>query len=103
MANFQIDLVNDHVDDSTILEIFADGVRLVSCSDGVLKVELTVTRPHMTKPLPAPPKMRTHTVARLAITTGAGAMIAQHINTNLEHQSAMKAGGSAPAQQQPKH
>jgi len=101
--NIEIDLVTDHVDDPTVREIFADGVRVVSCGDGILRLELTIARPHLVKPLPAAPKMRTHTVARLALTQAAGQLVMQHIKANLDQQGALKAMTPVDPAPQPKH
>jgi hypothetical protein len=103
MENLEIDLVTDHVDDPTVREIFADGVRLVSCTDGILQLELTVRRPHFVKLPPAPPKIRTHTVCRLTLTGMVGAQLAQHITTNLQQQGVLKAMTPVTPASQPKH
>jgi hypothetical protein len=105
MNKFEIDLVKDHVDDPTVREIFADSVRMVSCTDGVMNLELTVRRPHLVQSLPAAPKMRTHTVARLALTVPAGTLLMQQLKTNLEQQSALQQmiPPAAPVAPPPKH
>jgi hypothetical protein len=97
----EVDTVPDHVDDPTVREIFADGVRLVSCKDGVLNLELTVQRPYMVEV--RTPKMRTHTVGRLALTMAAGALVMEHIKGNLEQQAALRSNPSAPMTPTPKH
>jgi hypothetical protein len=104
MNKFEIDLVQDHVDDPAVREIFADGVRMVSCGDGVMNLELTVRRPHLVKLPPAQPKIRTHTVARITLTMPAGMILMQNIKTNLEQQGVMQQlAPDAPGAPQPKH
>jgi hypothetical protein len=100
---FEIDPITDHVDDPTIREIFADGVRVVSCIDGILQLELTVRRPHLVGAPPLPPKLRTHTVGRLAVTTAVGAQIAKNIQANLDQQGVLKAMTPVTPASQPKH
>lgn len=100
--NFDIDLVKDHVDDPTVREIFADGVRVVSCTDGVMTVELTARRPYLVSP--TAPKMRTHTVARLALTVQAGTQVMEQIRANLEQMVALQLKQvPAPVGPTPKH
>lgn len=103
MNKFEIDLVKDHVDDPTVREIFADGVRLVSCTDGAMILELTVRRPHLVQALPAVPKMRTHTVARIALTVPAGTQVMEQIRANLEQLAALRTSPPTPPAQAPRH
>jgi hypothetical protein len=103
MNKLEIDLVQDHVDDTTVREIFADGVRMVSCMDGAVSVELTARRPHLVKLPPAAPKMRTHTVARFALTVPAAAQLLQNLKANLEQQGLVMQGQPGDQAPAPKH
>ena len=65
--------------------------------DGSVGVELTSRRPHMVKPLPAAPKMRTHTVARLALTIPAAAQLLENLKANLAQQGIVPQVAVTPA------
>ena len=101
MNTFEVDPVLDHVDDPTVREVYADGLRFVSCSDGgVMTLELTVQRHYLVPPATA--KVRTHTAVRLVVPMATGLHLGQQIHANLEQHRARLAatGQGAP---QPKH
>jgi|SRR5215469_1312803 len=95
-----------HVDHPDIAEVFADGVKMVMISDGIVRVELCASRLDEPRP-PSRPTGKTHTAARLAITIPAAIALQDYISRNLaelEKQGMLKRGVAPPSTPtEPKH
>jgi hypothetical protein len=88
----QIEVKTTYVDNPNALEVFADSVRIVSVSDGVMRIELCTTRldePH-------PPELQTAkvtTAIRVALTLPAAGNlhgVLTHHLSELEKQGMVK-------------
>src|SRR5437588_10444990 len=77
----------------TAYEIFADGVKNVHFTNGVVRMDLTVTRMEESPP-PEPPVLRILTAARVAHTANAALQLHQILGTLL---AALQQQGALPA------
>jgi hypothetical protein len=73
-----------YIDLPDVREIFADNVRVMMFNDGVLRMELTVTRTGEFNSPTAQPQGRAYPAARLAITTTAALQMHGHLTRMLD-------------------
>lgn len=92
-----------HVDREDVAETFADGVRYVTFTNGVVRVELTVTRMDDPQP-PKPPVLRSFTAGRWALTASSALQLHQNLGAllaMLEQQGAIQRTAVVPPQVPP--